>query len=94
MKGIINISDDQYDRVCRLYEFALSDEIHELIIHGVESMKNMTNGDVIQALFPNIKITPDYDYLTVIGDGIRVSVDRNWWYSPYKENNNDNEEIN
>ena len=59
----------------------------------VEIAGNLTNGDVINALFPNIRIIdmPDVEVVQVVNEendifwGESRNFHYTWWNSPYKE---------
>lgn len=68
----------------------------ERFIHNLPSAENkgfdgMTNGEVIQTLFPNMK-TENPSFKSLIGtdiDGGYVLFDREWWNAPYKKGDED-----
>ena len=67
-----------------------TDEAYQLEYENrdfVEIHKGMTNGEVIQALFPYVK-TEDTSFNTLIGtnlDKSYVPLSREWWNSPYQK---------
>lgn len=67
----------------RLKELKPFDEIPE----------GMTNGEVIQALFPYVK-TEDTSYDTLIGTNLDkgyIPLQRDWWNAPYQKGGEENE---
>lgn len=54
--------------------------------------ENPTNGDVLIALYPNLKYCIHNDRV-VTTIGIASSFDLKWWNAPWKENNNGKEII-
>ena len=70
-------------------------QIDEAVQKAVEEFKQnniwipegMTNGEVLQALFPNMK-TEDTPFRPLIGTDIDkgyVLFNRDWWNAPYKK---------
>jgi len=73
--------------------------VHEAdTVNAIVIPKNATNGDVIKALFPNIKIN-DIDCLKMIYTGIdhknmigfNLDATKEWWNAPYKAESEGNE---
>ena len=58
------------------------DEINEI----PSAFEGMTNGEVIQTLFPNVEVS-DTSYRTLVStdlDGGYVPIRSDWWNAPYK----------
>ena len=65
---------------------AVQKAVEEIKQNGILVPDGMTNGEVIQALFPYVKIE-DTSFRTVIGTNLDkgvVPVRRDWWNAPYK----------
>lgn len=71
--------------------------VHEAdTVNAIVIPEGATNGDMIKAIFPNIKIN-DIDCLKIIYTGIEhknmigcnIDATKEWWNSPYKELNNE-----
>lgn len=71
--------------------------VHEAdTVNAIVIPEGATNGDMIKALFPNIKIN-DIDCLKMIYTGIdyknmigfNLDATKEWWNAPYKELNNE-----
>lgn len=61
--------------------------------------KNATNGDVIKALFPNSEYFEE-EFKVIVRSYIHwyerdtdVMFDSGWWYSPYRYNVNENDNV-
>lgn len=51
----------------------------------VEIAGNLTNGNVIRALFPNISIVNVFGGVWFKVDNLYLQCSESWWNSPYKE---------
>ncbi len=61
--------------------------IADLLAEKMELGEEPTNGEMLQALFPNMK-TEDTSFKSLIGtdlDGGYVPLLREWWNSPYQK---------
>lgn len=57
-----------------------------LTIHFSKRDK-VTNGDMIKALFPELKINEtNKGFVLIQSETENISVWNYWWYAPYKEN--------
>lgn len=56
-------------------------------VNAIEIPDNATNGDVIKALFSNVKTRDNSDdFITYTFDGIvGTMVEKAWWNAPYKK---------
>lgn len=93
--------DERFERSCTT-ECAIcpySDNncglVHEAdTVNAIVIPKGATNGDVIEAMFPNINQNPNpfiecYDFYV---NGVTVmKTDKEWWNAPYKAESEDNE---
>lgn len=67
-------------------------------VNAIVIPEDATNGDMIKAMFPNIKIN-DIDCLKIIYTGIKhknvigfnIDATKEWWNAPYKTESEDNE---
>lgn len=78
-----------YYNDCMMYD-DLSRMLDELIAEN-KCFDGMTNGEVIQALFPYIK-TEDTSFDTLIGTNLDkgyVVFQRDWWNAPYQKEVNE-----
>jgi len=67
-------------------------EVENAIKHGTLLPDNLTNGDMIKAMFPNLKTGADPYIPSVdiyVGGILMMRVDRNWWNAPYKAGDTD-----
>lgn len=66
---------------------AVQKAVEELKQNNIWIPEGMTNGEVLQALFPNIK-TEDTSVESLIGTDIDrgyVVFNRDWWNAPYQK---------
>ena len=89
-------SDKGCDGGCKVDE-----RMYERVINAIKdlittSTKNLTNGDVIKAMFPDVEIeeNPAHKkcgsfYLTFNGNTCTMVTDYNWWNAPYKRGEED-----
>ena len=66
---------------------AVQKAVEELKQNNILIPEGMTNGEVLQALFPNMK-TNDTSVESLIGtdmDGYYVVFNRDWWNAPYQK---------
>ena len=66
---------------------AVQKAVEELKQNNIWIPEGMTNGEVLQALFPNMK-TEDTPFRPLIGtdiDGGYVVFNRDWWNAPYQK---------
>lgn len=60
-------------------------------VEAIPIPKGATNGDMIKAMFPNLKYEEHGNSVTVYFDKkIGTIVTHDWWNAPYKENKDDN----
>ena len=87
MKLMINISDSTYEAIMsrdwKNAGWLFSEEL-KAIHDGTPIPDNVTNGDVIKALFPRIKIKKFPTFLRVIEGEEYIPMTYDWWNSPYK----------
>ena len=91
MKVIIDITDEQYEKVKRLCAFGLNGEAEEAILYGMNFTKNATNGDIIKEMFPNTESRKDEKtdvMLVKWTDGTSKCFKSDWWEAPYIEGDN------
>lgn len=63
-----------------------------LTVNIPKRKQEVTNGDVIKAIFPNIDIEQIEDIIDVYGmSKCRVTYDTDWWNAPYKAESEDKE---
>lgn len=87
MKLMIDISDSTYEAImARDWKNAgwLFNKELKAIHEGTPIPDNGTNGDVIKALFPRIKIKKFPTFLRVIEGEEYIPMTYDWWNSPYK----------
>ena len=68
-------------------EEAVQKAVEELKQNNIWIPEGMTNGEVLQTLFPNMK-TEDTPFRPLIGTDIDkgyVLFNRDWWNAPYKK---------
>ena len=91
MKVIIDVTDEQYEKVKRLCAFGLNGEAEDEILYGVDFTKNATNGDIIKEMFPNFEIV-DLDPIILEQNYpkpfCKMQFNRKWWNAPYIEGDN------
>lgn len=46
--------------------------------------KGATNGDVVKAMFPNLRLYSDFAYWDVDLGDTHISIDKKWWNAAYK----------
>lgn len=84
MKLIINISDESYDKA--LNGIINCKECFDAIVYGTPIPDNATNGDVIKAIFPQIKVT-EHKNPSIVEienmDGSNV-YSADWWNMQYQ----------
>jgi hypothetical protein len=92
MKVIIDIPEDHKKVIDNLVEdgkgYLLPHEVENkmaLAIRNGKVLSDMTNGDMIKALF-NIEIVDDlpFSYGVELTDSNYVQYDKEWWNTPYK----------
>lgn len=88
MQIVIKIPKRVYDYILKTNNIVNSDrlEVTEAIVSGTPIPDNATNGDVIKAMFPNIKVN-------VSGGVVRsdryTQFDLSWWNAPYQKGGKD-----
>lgn len=93
MKVLINITEDTYNSVCN--ESMLPPNVRNVtdgIKNGQPLSTDLTNGDMIKAIFPNATFMIDEEKdeqgtknLYVYTDDFEgFAVDLDWWNTPYK----------
>ena len=85
---VIKISEKDYKSLNRYINFNLEYEdgrILSAVKQGVVLPENLTNGDMIKAMFPN-QDSDAVDSVALLGlDGYVLSTfPKSWWNSPYK----------
>ena len=84
MKLIIDIPDKTYHKIIDgTYDYGDMN----IIIRNGTPLDDMTNGEVLQALFPYVK-TEDTSFNMLIGTNLDKSyapLSREWWDSPYQK---------
>ena len=93
MKLIIDIDEDYYKKIVKLYyENPFPDKRNIMILNGIPLPDNATNGDVLKAMFPNI-ITDEFATTIhattkVVSNGVKGSISydfwKDWWNASYK----------
>lgn len=71
----------------QLIDKAVQKAVEELKQNNIWIPEGMTNGEVLQALFPNMK-TEDTSVESLIGTDIDrgyVVFNRDWWNAPYQK---------
>lgn len=69
------------DRKCAMGIFHIIDEVKNVSIPD-----NATNGDMIKALFANVRIDKFiHDVNIRANNSVVAQFDKSWWNSPYKE---------
>lgn len=88
-KIIMNIPDDEYYYFMHS-EYFDSDDGYDAIVYICNGtvLDNATNGDVIKAMFPNIRSVKLHnemkEIIDVPNDYGFVRFDLDWWNAPYK----------
>ena len=92
MKIVIDIPEEDFERCKKRFQMRIN-IIGDAIANGTPLPKNATNGDMINALFPNAKeITVDGGYpLNYIIEGEWHRNLKDWWDAPYKAESEDKE---
>ena len=99
MKVMINIPESVYKWVKTQWEpFSGVNNIHtqvfDSVYNGVVLPSNPTNGDMIKFLYPNTesKLDPNTG-ITIVkwNDGTTKCFKSDWWDSPYKTEDKENE---
>lgn len=92
MKVILDITEDEYNKICHYVRLGLATNIDEKIVYAKQFMKNATNGEMIQELFPDLffhenDVANKYctTYKTIVCDDFYGEIDINWWNTDYKE---------
>lgn len=71
-----------------IYDVVLKEDIDEApTVEAIPISKDATNGDMIKAMFPNVKVrcSDIGDFITYTIDGIvGNTVEIAWWNAPYK----------
>ena len=88
MKIVIDIAQEVYTDIKDGYYNHNVTSMGYAIQHGTVLPDNPTNGDMIKALFPNIKwfINEDDEIFTdhKTLNSNRVALTRDWWNAPYE----------
>ena len=88
MKLIIDIPEEVVNDI-KAHNLKLEqiDVVCESILNGAEISDDLTNGDVIRAMFPNTELHKESDYVSLtIQDGVYLEDrDGNWWFAPYQK---------
>ena len=69
----------------------IDDAVHQAVEEIKENYiwipkEGLTNGEVIQALFPNATVEYlEYSNYIHIADGIGFKINRSWWNAPYQK---------
>lgn len=93
MKLIIEINEEKYNQIINSYQGSnVRPKDYEIaVINGTPIPDNATNGDILWAMFPTIKIdemthkiyaTIQYDWTYV---GIEFDAMKEWWNAPYQK---------
>jgi len=65
---------------------AVQKAVDEIKQNEILIPNGMTNGEVIQTLFPNATVEYlEYSNYIHIADGIGFKINRSWWNSPYQK---------
>jgi len=89
MKILIDISESEYRQVIESAEPRMfAGMLQEAVSKGVAIPESATNGDVIKAMFPDVKIrwiTQTKIGVTFINNQDYITeFDAKWWNAPYK----------
>ena len=73
---------------------ALAEEIAEEMIEHLEKLEPLTNGDIVKAVFPNLKYTRGDGFTMIEADNhaTRILIWDSFWDSPYMAESEDNED--
>ena len=88
MEIIIKMSDATYEKCKKLVEIGKANYLETKIANSTPLPENATNGDMIKALFPNVRITEMLEVGVVqvhdglLGESRNFSCD--WWNAPYE----------
>lgn len=67
---------------------AIAEEIAEEMLEHIEKLEPLTNGEVLKALFPNMKVHEYTEKVVLNGLGDEFQIQsmawKNWWNAPYK----------
>ena len=92
MKVLIDIPESNYITLQRMRAVGIGVGLPaNTILDGVIIPDNATNGDMLQTLFPDIKVITQFDnpfgdrfiLFTLNNNDIQVELD--WWNAPYEE---------
>lgn len=85
MQLLCNIRDELY-RKWEVSDFSLQESLEfvRCVINGKPLSKNVTNGEVLCILFPNMHYTVSEKSPRVVTTiGVASSFDTDWWNAPY-----------
>ena len=85
MKLIIDIPEEEYELVRHENKsFRTELELMNAVANGTPLPKDATNGDVIEAMFPDTEEIEDrLNEIVVKVLGSYRSINRSWWNAPY-----------
>lgn len=89
MRLIIDIPEDDYELV---QKYIYPQRVFYELVHGTPIPDNATNGDVINAMFPNTsihyhkadEIVDDYVSVNIMGCDTQQDYSAEWWDAPYR----------
>ena len=85
MKIVIDIPDEDIDAIKYLQKNGFASR-HELaILNGIPFPNNLTNGDMIKAIFPNARIFTFKEYVVIDIAIQQIAIWNEWWNAPYKQ---------
>ena len=82
MKVLIDISEDDYEKLRAMQAAGFGGHYHELILKGAKLQDNPNNGEVLNAVFPDANIY-HRETLDKIGLKIDIEVGMDWANAPY-----------
>ena len=90
MKVLVDISENVLARMKLVSKVSSVDGVCQAVLDGTV-LDNLTNGEVIKAVFPNLKFEQSDVFVetaetwTIMSDKKdKLWVDLDWWNSPYK----------
>lgn len=82
MKVLIDISEDDYEKLRAMQAAGFGGHYHELILKGAKLQDHPSNGEVLNAVFPDANIY-HRETLDKIGLKIDIEVGMDWANAPY-----------
>lgn len=79
---VIQIPDSIYETI---KEEEVGNVVYKVIKNGTPLPENPTNGDMIKAIFPNVRLDDGGEWRHIFwGVQAKASFSQDWWNAPYK----------